>query len=79
MAILIGAVIAWMIVCVFLGPEADGAHFEQARVATVHGAGKEAANGLVDPTQVHVEKDIKPGSQRVEHVDDVEANRARGV
>jgi SHS family lactate transporter-like MFS transporter len=72
MAILIGAVIAWMIVCVFLGPEADGAHFEQARVATVHGAGKEAPSGYVDPSRPHEEKEVKP-----EHVDDIEAGRTR--
>ncbi|KAI9636346.1 carboxylic acid transport protein [Dioszegia hungarica] len=45
--ILIGAVIAWMVVCVFLGPEANGAHFEQAKVSFQDGAGAARATELV--------------------------------
>lgn len=51
LGILIGAVIAWMIVCVFLGPEADGAHFEQAHVAFQDGAGEARQKDFVDPTE----------------------------
>lgn len=47
LGILLGAVIAWMMVCVILGPEADGAHFEQAHVAYQQGAGGSAGKDLV--------------------------------
>jgi SHS family lactate transporter-like MFS transporter len=49
--ILIGAVIAWMIVCVFLGPEANGAHFEQAKVSFQDGAGNARAADLVNMSE----------------------------
>jgi SHS family lactate transporter-like MFS transporter len=45
--ILIGAVIAWMMVCVFLGPEANGAHFENAKVGFQAGGGATAHTDLV--------------------------------
>lgn len=60
--ILIGVVIAWMMVCVFLGPEADGSHFEQARTAIQKGAGAAKQNELFDSAveakaeNEHVEK-----------------------
>jgi hypothetical protein len=46
--ILIGAVIAWMIVFVFLGPESDGSHFENAKVAYQDGAGVARGRDLVE-------------------------------
>jgi SHS family lactate transporter-like MFS transporter len=68
LGILIGAVIAWMIVCVFLGPEADGAHFEQAHVAYQDGAGEVTHKELVDPMRV-----TKPGEVgTIEHKETVE-------
>ncbi|WVQ83141.1 hypothetical protein IAT38_005279 [Cryptococcus sp. DSM 104549] len=60
--ILIGAVIAFGLIVVFLGPEADGSHFEQAKVATQRQAGEVDASELVDrpledkPEAHHVEK-----------------------
>jgi len=62
--ILIGCVIAWMILMVFLGPEAHGSHFEQAKVAFQKGAGATDQRELVDgvrdamgkPTVDHLEK-----------------------
>lgn len=47
--ILIGAVIAWTLIMTLIGPENKGAHFEEAHVATVAGAGHEKANELIDP------------------------------
>lgn len=47
--ILIGCVIAWCIAMVLIGPENKGAHFEDAHVATVAGAGREKANDLMEP------------------------------
>lgn len=58
--ILIGCVIGWMMVCIVLGPEAQGAHFENARVAIQKGAGKAVGRDLV-------EKDAHRGR----HVEDV--------
>jgi len=73
MAILIGAVIAWMMVCVFLGPEADGAHFEESKVATQSGSGGEIVGN----------KDMGYGGEgktAVEQVERVEvADRRQGV
>lgn len=43
MGILLGAVMAWTLFWVILGPEADGAHFEEAKVAIQDGAGEAAA------------------------------------
>ncbi|KAL7419353.1 hypothetical protein Q5752_006191 [Cryptotrichosporon argae] len=58
--ILIGVVIAWMLACVLLGPEADGSHFEQAKVAFQRGGGAVAPDELLGrdgkPTTEHVEK-----------------------
>lgn len=48
LGILIGAVIAWMTVCIFLAPEADGSKFENAKVATQKGAGAVATRELVN-------------------------------
>jgi len=45
--ILIGCVIAWMLVFIVLGPEANGAHFEQAKVSFQDGAGKAKATEFV--------------------------------
>lgn len=36
-----------MILCTILGPESDGAHFEQARVAFQTGAGAAKGNDLI--------------------------------
>ncbi|KAK8847478.1 hypothetical protein IAR55_005336 [Kwoniella newhampshirensis] len=44
--ILMGAVMAWGILCVICGPEADHSHFEEAKVATQRGGGE------VDPTEL---------------------------
>lgn len=46
--ILIGCVIAWMILCIFLGPEAQGAHFESAKVSFQQGAGATVGRDLVE-------------------------------
>ena len=46
--ILIGCVIAWMMACLILGPENQGAHFEQAKVAIQRGAGKVVGKDLVE-------------------------------
>lgn len=43
MGILLGAVMAWTLFWVILGPDADGAHFEEAKVAIQDGAGEAAA------------------------------------
>ncbi|GFZ47800.1 hypothetical protein JCM24511_05547 [Saitozyma sp. JCM 24511] len=59
--ILIGAVIAWMMIFIVLGPEADGSHFEQAKVAFQEGSGAAGTAELVDgrvegkPHMDHVE------------------------
>lgn len=47
--ILIGTVIAWTLIMTLIGPENKGAHFEDAHVATVSGAGREKANDLIEP------------------------------
>jgi len=47
-AILIGAVIAWMLLMTLLGPESDGSHFEQAKVAYQDGAGAAYGKEYVD-------------------------------
>ncbi|WRT64691.1 uncharacterized protein IL334_001625 [Kwoniella shivajii] len=57
--ILLGAVIAWGILCIFFGPEADGAHFEQAKVAFQRGGGQIDPTELFDhdkPAHNHIEK-----------------------
>ncbi|OXC70502.1 hypothetical protein AYX13_00977 [Cryptococcus neoformans] len=46
--ILIGAVIAFGIIVVFLGPEADGSHFEKAKVAIERGGGEVAPTELFE-------------------------------
>jgi hypothetical protein len=46
--ILIGCVIAWILLMTMLGPEADGSHFEQAKVAFQRGAGAVDQRALVD-------------------------------
>ncbi|CAD6584508.1 MAG: hypothetical protein TREMPRED_003853 [Tremellales sp. Tagirdzhanova-0007] len=63
--ILIGVVIAWMLVFVTLGPEAQGSHFEQAKVAFQEGAGKVDQSELVDGAQ-HDER-MSTGNARVEN------------
>ncbi|ORY30339.1 major facilitator superfamily domain-containing protein [Naematelia encephala] len=62
--ILIGCVIAWMLVCALLGPEADGAHFEQARVAFQDGSGAAAPTELVDGVRQHADLKVE-----VDHVE----------
>jgi hypothetical protein len=37
-----------MLVCTLFGPESDGSHFEQAKVAYQHGAGAAYGAELVD-------------------------------
>lgn len=49
--ILIGCVIAWMILCVILSPEAQGAHFENAKVSYQRGAGEAVGRDLVEKGQ----------------------------
>lgn len=58
--ILIGAVIAWMMVFIVLGPEAQGSHFENAKVSFQKGAGAAYANDLVEnkPRRDHHVEDI---------------------
>ncbi|KAJ9091715.1 hypothetical protein QFC21_007110 [Naganishia friedmannii] len=46
--ILIGVVIVWTLFFVLVGPEAHGAHFEQARVAFETGAGKDVPEAHLD-------------------------------
>lgn len=41
--ILLGVIIAWLLIWTFLGPDADGALFEQAKIATQDGAGNTIA------------------------------------
>lgn len=64
--ILIGVVIGFMMVCVILGPEADGSRFEQAKVAFQDGSGAEdPADLLGSKTNVpgdHVENTEKPSN-----------------
>ncbi|WWC86814.1 uncharacterized protein L201_001693 [Kwoniella dendrophila CBS 6074] len=59
--ILLGAVIAWGIVCVIFGPEADGAHFEQAKVAFQQGGGEADPTEMFDNKQdtQHIEKNMQ--------------------
>jgi hypothetical protein len=38
-----------MLLCTLLGPESDGSHFEQAKVAYQHGAGAVNGRELVEP------------------------------
>ncbi|WWC68036.1 uncharacterized protein I206_101955 [Kwoniella pini CBS 10737] len=57
--ILLGAVIAWGIICVICGPEADGALFEQAKVAYQRGGGEADPTELFNhdkPDHSHIEK-----------------------
>lgn len=49
--ILIGAIIAFTLIMTLLGPENKGAHFEDAHVATVAGAGREKPEELIDSAQ----------------------------
>jgi len=70
MAILIGAVIGWMILFIFLGPEADGAHFEESKVATQSGAGA----SVVGNKDMGYENE---GKAAVEQVERVEVGRGR--
>jgi SHS family lactate transporter-like MFS transporter len=67
--ILIGCVIAWMMVFVVLGPEAQSAHFEQAKVAVQRGAGKVVGRDLMD-------KHPRAG-EHVEDVRDAHVEKAR--
>ena len=71
MAILIGAVIAWMIICILLGPEADGAHFEESKVATQRGAGGEVVGGR----EKGYEGEGKAAVEQIERVKVREAGR----
>jgi SHS family lactate transporter-like MFS transporter len=45
--ILIGGVIAWLFVFIILGPEADGSHFETAKIAIEENAGLEQRHELM--------------------------------
>lgn len=59
-----------MLLCTFLGPESDGSHFEQARVAFQHGAGAAYGAELVE------RKGNQPDVQEKnleEHVEQVQA------
>lgn len=69
LGILIGAVIAWMMVCVFLGPEADGAHFEQAHVAYQQGAGEMAGKDLVMDHGDHEAKAVVEHAEVAQHTE----------
>lgn len=65
--ILIGAVIAFGIVVVFLGPEADGSHFEKAKVAIERGGGEVAPTELFENnTDVHRQFLDKPELSHIE-------------
>ncbi len=57
--ILIGCVIAWTMVCVLVGPEHHGSHFEEAKVAFQEGAGLDDAGDHVE--KGHTERDIEMG------------------
>lgn len=67
--ILIGAVIAWLMVFLFLGPEADGSHFEHAKAAYEEGAGVETTTRLV-----HEDEYVRRESQM--HKEEREAEKA---
>jgi len=55
-----------MLVCVFFGPESDGSHFEQAKVAYQNGAGAAYGAELVE------RKDGVEGEKNMsEHVEQV--------
>ncbi|WWC59556.1 uncharacterized protein I303_102112 [Kwoniella dejecticola CBS 10117] len=59
--ILLGAVMAFGVVCIILGPEADGARFEQAKVAYQRGGGETDPTELFNrekPNHEHIEKTI---------------------
>jgi SHS family lactate transporter-like MFS transporter len=56
-----------MLLMVLLGPESDGSHFEQAKVAFQDGAGKASGRELVDPKGIEAEKNLS------EHVEQVKA------
>ncbi|TXT13154.1 hypothetical protein VHUM_01555 [Vanrija humicola] len=62
--ILIGVVAAWLMLWLFLGPEADGAHFEQAKTAFQEGGGLAESPDFVAPPPGH------EGKHAHEHVED---------
>ena len=53
MGVLIGVTIAWLMLCTFAGPEADGVHFEDAAIATESGAGAAALRDVADKQAKH--------------------------
>lgn len=57
-----------MLLCTFLGPESDGSHFEQARVAFQHGAGAAYGAELVARERREQEAQEKNISEHVEQV-----------
>ncbi|WOO85110.1 Carboxylic acid transporter [Vanrija pseudolonga] len=62
--ILIGIVAAWLLFWLFLGPEADGAHFEQAKTAFQEGGGLAEAPDFVAPQPGH------EGKHQADHIED---------
>lgn len=63
--ILIGAVIAWLMVFLILGPEADGSHFEHAKAAYEEGAGKETGTRLTHEDEYVVRDSLAHTDSRV--------------
>lgn len=69
--ILIGAVIAFGIVVIFLGPEADGSHFEKAKVAIERGGGEVAPTDLFNTNNNDVPRQSLD-KQELSHVETAE-------
>lgn len=51
--IVTGTVIVWLFIFLFIGPEADGSHFEQAKVAFQEGGGTAEPSEFVRPDHGH--------------------------
>lgn len=58
--IVTGTVIVWLFIFLFLGPEADGSHFEQAKVAFQEGGGNAEPGDFVraDHGHFHAHDDV---------------------
>lgn len=63
--IFVGAVLAWCMICVVFGPEADASHFEHAKVAFQAGAGTTDRRDLMERERGGHEKNVG----EVEHLD----------
>lgn len=59
--IFIGCVSAWILLMTLLGPDADGSHFENAKVAYQSGAGGQRTAELVDGAEKHHSHHVEDG------------------